>query len=160
MLKSTSFIFRKFLLEYIDIIPIWVYILIIKEIKQMTIYIKKWFQNKIECRRGFFFGADLNGEFTVEKETEKAYMIMVEIESNDGEYDDVQSVWIPKSCVASAEERQAEIEAAEKRFSDGCERYEKLVAFCKENGVKGARTGLKTRTLLALVEKAGLTYTC
>lgn len=124
----------------------------------MQIYIKRWFQNKIRINQGFFTLANFDGAFEVRKETEKAYMIIVDIETLDGEYDSVQSIWIPKSCVATEEERQAEIEAAHQRFEAGCAKYEKLVAFCKDNGIKGARTGLKTRTLLGMVEAAGLTY--
>lgn len=128
-------------------------------------YIKRWFQRKVEAPRGFFFTESLDKDFAVQKETEKAVMIIVGTCSCDGEYDSAQCVWIPKSCIASVEERQTDLEAdrqrdeaRQQRYADGCAKYEKLISFCKENKVKGARVGLRTATLMALIEKAGLAY--
>ena len=39
----------------------------------------------------------------------------------------------------------------------GLSRYEKLVAWAKENKVKGVRSRMKTTTLMSLIEAAGLT---
>jgi hypothetical protein len=39
----------------------------------------------------------------------------------------------------------------------GLSRYEKLVQWAKDNGVKGARARMKTTTLMNLIESAGLT---
>jgi hypothetical protein len=39
----------------------------------------------------------------------------------------------------------------------GLNRYEKLVAWAKEQGVKGVRSRMKTVTLMNLIEAAGLT---
>ena len=39
----------------------------------------------------------------------------------------------------------------------GLNRYEKLVAWAKENNVKGVRSRMKTVTLMNLIEAAGLT---
>jgi hypothetical protein len=38
----------------------------------------------------------------------------------------------------------------------GLSRYEKLVAWCKENGVKGVRNRMKTVNIMNLIEAAGL----
>ena len=37
----------------------------------------------------------------------------------------------------------------------GIEYNKKLVEFCKDNGIKGARTGLRTTTLIEKIKKAG-----
>lgn len=76
--------------------------------------------------------------------------------------------WVPKSVCGLAEKSEAakkveeQIEAREiearKRLLAGCERYERVLAFAKENKVKGARKGLRLQTLLSKIAEAGLTY--
>lgn len=39
----------------------------------------------------------------------------------------------------------------------GLDRYERLVAWCKENGVKGVRSRMKTANIMNLIATAGLT---
>ena len=62
----------------------------------------------------------------------------------------------------AAKKIEAEIEAkriaARQRFEAGCERYEKLLAFCKEHKIKGVRSGLRMATLLNKIEAAGLKF--
>ena len=53
------------------------------------------------------------------------------------------------------EEAQAEDEREEKAIESGIEYNKKLVEFCKDNGIKGARTGLRTTTLIEKIKKAG-----
>ena len=118
--------------------------------------IQDWFKGKIEIRSGFHC---VNfEEFYIEKETEKALCISLEIISNDGEYETEQSVWVPKKCFETYAEKEAREQNRQNAFESGCSRYEKLVAFCKENKLKGARVGLRTSTLMAMIEKAGLVY--
>lgn len=52
-------------------------------------------------------------------------------------------------------ERQEEIE---KHFKEGCEAYEALLKFAKENNVKGVRKGMKKETILNKIHDAGLEY--
>ena len=47
--------------------------------------------------------------------------------------------------------------AYHKAMQAGLNRYEKLVAWAKEQGVKGVRSRMKTVTLMNLIEAAGLT---
>jgi hypothetical protein len=48
--------------------------------------------------------------------------------------------------------------AKNKAYQDATDKYNKLVEFAKENGVKGAKVGLKTDTLLKMIKQAGLNY--
>jgi hypothetical protein len=49
---------------------------------------------------------------------------------------------------------EAAYAAAQQR---GLDRYEQLVAWCKENGVKGVRSRMKTVNIMKLIREAGLT---
>lgn len=95
--------------------------------------------------------------FNVERETEKAVLITVDGYKWNGDVKDV-TVWVPKKCFESQSEYTAKEAKAEERYQNACNRYEELVAFCKENGVKGARVGLRKDTLLAKVAEAGLAF--
>ena len=118
----------------------------------MIVVIKEWFANKIDTPYGFRVW---NRELTVEKETEKAYYGTIEVDSVDGEYEKTIHVWVPKKCTMTLEEAQAEDEREEKAIESGIEYNKKLVEFCKDNGIKGARTGLRTTTLIEKIKKAG-----
>lgn len=85
-------------------------------------------------------------EMTIERETEKAYLL--KWNSDFGYF----TKWVPKSCICTAEEIETECKRIEKAF----DYYDMLVNYAKENGVKGARVGLKTRTLIEKIKKAGL----
>lgn len=120
------------------------------------IYIKEWFFNKLksEHRNLHFF----YGPARINKETEKAFQVFVEYTTIDGEYEGEKLVWVPKSCTMTREEYLKEEAEAEKRFEDGKAAYDNLVAWAKENGVKGVRVGMRKTTILEKIEKAGLTY--
>ena len=76
--------------------------------------------------------------------------------------------WVPKSVCGLAEESEAakkveeQIEArakaARERLEAAEKHYEAVLAFAKENKVKGARRGLKLRTLYAKIAEAGLEF--
>lgn len=121
----------------------------------MKIVIKDWFENKLDLGYGKRLA---NKVADVVKETEKAYLINVDWESLDGEFDGVQNVWIPKSATMTLEEADAEEKAQEARFKEGCDRYNKMIQFAKANGIKGIRVGLRKETILAKIEKAGLVF--
>lgn len=118
------------------------------------IYIKEWFFNKIQSEHRnlhFFYSYG-----SINKETEKAYQVFLEYTTIDGEYDGEKLVWVPKSCTMTEEEYKKEIEEQEKRFEEGCRRYEELLAFAKENGVKGVRKGMRTETIKRKIAEAGI----
>ena len=76
--------------------------------------------------------------------------------------------WVPKSVCGLAEKSEAakkveeEIEArakaARERLEAAEKHYEAVLAFAKENKVKGVRRGLKLRTLYAKIADAGLEF--
>ena len=76
--------------------------------------------------------------------------------------------WVPKSVCGLAEKSEAakkveeEIEArakaARERLEAAEKHYEAVLSFAKENKVKGARRGLKLRTLYAKIAEAGLEF--
>ena len=76
--------------------------------------------------------------------------------------------WVPKSVCGLAEKSEAakkveeEIEArakaARERLEAAEKHYEAVLAFAKENKVKGIRRGLKLRTLYAKIADAGLEF--
>ena len=76
--------------------------------------------------------------------------------------------WVPKSVCGLAEESEAakkveeQIEArakaARERLEAAEKHYEAVLAFAKENKVKGIRRGLKLRTLYAKIADAGLEF--
>lgn len=115
--------------------------------------VKNWFVKKIETPRGFYL---INHIENVEKETEKALYVMMMIESADGEHETTFRTWVPKACVQTYEEYEAEIEAEKQRFEAGKDAYNRLVEWAKAQGVKGVRVGLKKDTILAKVAAAGL----
>ena len=115
----------------------------------MTVIVKAWkmAQIKVDNRNVTIF----KNEGLVERETEKAYLLSFEAFTMDGEEDVTVTAWCPKSATMSPEEADA---AADAHLS----RYEALVKFAKENGIKGARKGMKAATLLTKIRQAGLVY--
>ena len=85
-------------------------------------------------------------EMTIERETEKAYLL--KWNSDFGYF----TKWVPKSCIYSDEE----IAEVCKKIDKALDYNRLLVDYAKENGVKGAIVGLKTRTLIEKIKKAGL----
>lgn len=118
--------------------------------------VKDWFN----CDVSYPFSPDYDWRtaFDIVKETEKAVCITIGIHSCNGEWEGSRNVWVPKSCFESCEEYEAKARRAEIIAKEATERYERLVDFCKENKVKGARFGLRKETLLRKIEEAGLTY--
>lgn len=118
--------------------------------------VKDWF----ECNINYPYSASENWrtEFYIVKESEKAVCINIDIHSCDGEWDGTRNVWVPKSCFESLKDYEEREAKAEERYDAACKRYNELVAFCKENKIKGARSGLRKDTLLAKVAEAGLSF--
>lgn len=113
--------------------------------------IKDWFENKIESEHGGFVVEVLG----VERETEKAYLLSIEI-GYSSDISKTINVWVPKSCTMTEEEYEKEQEEMEKKIEDGLAYNEKLLAFAKENLVKGVRKGMRTVTLISKIREAGL----
>lgn len=120
----------------------------------MKLAIKQWFWNKIEKDYGWNY--ILDGIHTVIKETEKAVMLEIEAYTLDGEYEAVKNIWVPKKCTLTEEEYELEEKQQEEKMQSGLNYNQKLINFCKENGIKGVRKMMKTKTLLEKIEKAGL----
>ena len=115
--------------------------------------VKDWFTRKIEIPTGFsLWDYDIEA---ILKETEKASLCVLSVISRDGEYETTIERWIPKTCIENSEEYEAKMDKA---FEEGKARYEKLIAFCKENGIKKVRVGLRTATIMRMIEEAGLVY--
>lgn len=121
----------------------------------MTVYIKEWFLNKMEIPSY----AIPEQKVEVVRETEKAYYVVMNTETVDGEKDLSLKYWVPKKCTMTEEEYEEEESNYIERRLESERKYNALVAFCKENGVKGARVGLRVATLLKKIEDAGLVYT-
>ena len=76
--------------------------------------------------------------------------------------------WVPKSVCGLAEKSEAakkveekieaRAKAARERLEAAEKHYEAVLAFAKENKVKGVRRGLKLRTLYAKIADAGLEF--
>ena len=121
-----------------------------------TVYIKEWFMGNIKRdNRNYFFNTR---KLEIVRETEKAYQGFIACGTIDGEWDGDKLIWVPKSCTMTEEEYQAEQDAAQKRFEDGCKAYEQLIAFAKANGVKGVRSGMRKATIEKKLCEAGLQY--
>lgn len=87
------------------------------------------------------------------RETEKAVNIKF-----TSKYGNLFS-WIPKSVFMTKEDERKEEERMNKRiakFEEGKRRYEELVKFAKENGVKYVRIGLRKETIINKIKEAGL----
>ena len=106
--------------------------------------IKEWFLEK-EFTQNERYIISLE-EMSIERETEKAYLL--KWNSDFGYF----TRWVPKSCIYSNEELIKVYHKKEQAFNY----YEMLVNYAKENGVKGVRIGLKAKTLIEKIKKAGL----
>lgn len=125
------------------------------------IYVEDWFIAK-NFNQQQQYAITRSERIEVIGETEKAVKV-----AWFTKYGTIRS-WVPKSCCGLAEKSEAakkieaEIEAkrlaARQRFEAGCERYEKVLAFCKEHKLKGVRSGLRLATLLSKIEAAGLKF--
>lgn len=119
------------------------------------IYIKDWFLEKAITDgyvRDLFKVENEFGDVLVEKETEKAVFIKADIIDIG-----VVKFWCPKSCIYTEQEVQELRNEAEKRFCEGKKRYEKMLAFAKENGI-AVRAKTRKETILNKIKQAGLVY--
>lgn len=122
----------------------------------MKVVVKDWFFNKMQDEA---CGVHLvHTAVQVIDETAKAYKLEMIATTYDGEFETTKAMWCPKSCTMTEEEYKADEQAQVDRFQAGCEAYEKLLTFAKDNGVKGVRKGMRKETILAKVEAAGLQY--
>ena len=119
-----------------------------------NIFVQKWFMSKIKQDNRNFNFFSRTGD--IMKETEKAYLISFEVSSLDGEWDGVKHIWVPKKCTMTEAEYKAELEEAESRFLAGCEAYDNLLAFAKQHGVKGVRSGMRKSTIEQKIREAGI----
>ena len=117
----------------------------------MTIYVKEWIVRKNLNEQEAYAISEIGFEADTIRETEKAYYLLF-----DTNYGYIR-MWAPKSqCYDEEAKREMEKEE-ERRFEEGCKRYEKLLSFCKENGLR-VRKGMRKATLLKKVEEAGLKF--
>ena len=141
--------------------------------------IKPWFLNKLEyelASKGWLLSEKnaleydddlLEGvydvPFAVVKETEKAVQIAIlvfsDLSHSDMPQDYDRLVWVPKSCFCDSEEAIKELHEKKEKLENNKVKYEKLVAYCKENNIKGARNGFSHITLLKKIkEQTGVEY--
>lgn len=118
------------------------------------IHIKDWKMAEIKKQHFGCFVESING---IVKETEKAVCISMTIGWASSLIQTI-NVWCPKSAILTEEEYLAECQKQEERFQAGAERYNNLVAFAKEHGVKGVRVGMRTETIINKIHQAGLEY--
>lgn len=126
-----------------------------------NIYVESWFIAK-NFNQQQQYAISRAESVEVIAETEKAVRI-----AWTTKYGTIKS-WVPKSVCGLAEKSEAakkvedEIEArakaARERLEAAEKHYEAVLAFAKENKVKGVRRGLKLRTLYAKIAEAGLEF--
>lgn len=126
-----------------------------------NIYVESWFIAK-NFNQQQQYAISRAERIEVIAETEKAVRI-----AWTTKYGTIKS-WVPKSVCGLAEKSEAakkveeEIEArakaARERLEAAEKHYEAVLAFAKENKVKGVRRGLKLRTLYAKIAEAGLEF--
>lgn len=126
-----------------------------------NIYVESWFIAK-NFNQQQQYAISRAERVEVIGETEKAVKI-----AWTTKYGTIKS-WVPKSVCGLAEKSEAakkveeEIEArakaARERLEAAEKHYEAVLAFAKENKVKGVRRGLKLRTLYAKIAEAGLEF--
>lgn len=121
------------------------------------VHVKGWFTDKIDMP-GYAMRIHEYDSVTIVEERGKAYKIAIETESLSGEHDLVIERFVPKSVVMTEREYEKLEDDRAARFEDGKKRYEKMIKFAKENGVKGVRVGLRKETILRKIEAAGLSY--
>lgn len=121
--------------------------------KNDKIAIPYWFISKNLTRAQA--DAIVGERMTVERETEKA--VLVKWNTDYG----FVTLWTPKSIIVTEEQARTEAKAeAEKRMQSikqGEERYNKMIAFAKENGL-AVRNKMKKDTVMSMIKKAGLEY--
>ena len=114
--------------------------------------IKGWFLDKnfSQNERYIINLAMMGDELETLRETEKAVQLRA-----DSDFGNL-TFWCPKSCILKDGEVDEEMVRKYQRMEAGLNYNEKLVAFAKENGIKGIRRGMKTQTLMRKITEAGL----
>lgn len=119
--------------------------------------IKSWFEEKLINKNVIANCAPYIESINhIEKETEKALLLSVTF----GYTNDIcrtKNEWIPKSVIITEEEYIKEELEKEKRFKEGCEKYNDLLNFAKSN-IKGIRKGMRKETILRKLEENGIVY--
>lgn len=124
--------------------------------KPPRLVIKDWFFKKMEAK-GNFRPTQFFEEAYIIRVTEKAMLVMLEYDCHNIAEKHFET-WIPKSCVMTEEEYEAEGKAEKDRYLAGRQSYEELVAWAKANDVKGVRNKMRRETIMAKIKEAGLTY--
>ena len=117
----------------------------------MKMYVKDWFERKMDLNGGFIESVD-----GIEKETEKAYLLNLTV-AWSSDICKSMSRWVPKSCVMTEEELEAEKEKAIDRFEAGKEKHDKAYEFAKAHGLK-VRINFRTATIIEKITAAGLVF--
>lgn len=101
---------------------------------------------------GGFYGW-IEGEFVLEKETEKAIFVSFLV-SFDGTYESInKKAWIPKSAILNEEEfLQIKLKKQESFL-----KREKMIKILQEHKIKGVTFKTKTTTLLQKMKENNLT---
>lgn len=116
--------------------------------------IKEWFRAKLNIPNHAIFPSKAQ----IVEESEKAWKLDMDTETLDGERDLHYTRWVPKSAVMTPKEIEKADKEQQLRFETGKAKYEKMVAFAKERGVKGVREGLRKETILKKLRQAGYDY--
>ncbi len=115
-----------------------------KEVAVNYVSLKTWFVEKNFSESEMFIAETTS--FNIVKETEKAVQLLW-----DSKYGKMFK-WAPKSCMITEQEA---IAIQEKEVS-AFKKYEKLIAWAKENNVKGVRNRMKKTTIIVKIQAAGL----
>jgi hypothetical protein len=121
------------------------------------VHIKSWFIDKIN-KPNYAMSPYEGEQYRIIQETEKAYKISIDTETLDGEHDVSYTSWIPKSATQTNAQYLESRKQEEARYNKGVREYDRLIKFAKDNNIKGVRVGLKKKTILDKLEKAGLKF--
>ena len=127
------------------------------------------YTGRTEWSRTYTYTLNKQEFSTIEKESEKAYLINCEFVNSQGTKTKMIKAWVPKSAVETVDEYMAREGARDQRIAEigmqaymeerksaGLARHEALVAWAKDNGVKGVRVKMKRTTLIEKITEAGL----
>lgn len=121
------------------------------------LFIKEWFERKLEEKniiancRPYIESIDC-----VVKETEKAVLLQITF-AYTNDIIRTRNEWVSKSCTITEEEKKIEEQESERRFEEGCKKYEELLKFAKAN-LKGIRKGMRKDTIIKKLNDAGIEY--
>ena len=124
---------------------------LLEEENKVELRVKQWFIDKNFTPEERY--AESVSDKEIVRETEKA--VLIRFVSDFGAF----TKWIPKSCLMTEEDYRIEREKEEKRiarFEEGKRKYNELIKFAKNNGVKYVRVGLRKETIINKIKEAGL----